>query len=74
MDLSDIKPTIIDNDEMCGTLAKPRAYTFDNPAMVRVLIIHTRDASALDFIDNSNRFYSQWYIKYFAIFHSVLEY
>ena len=35
MDLTDIKPTIIDSEESLNILPKPRSFTFDNPAMVR---------------------------------------
>lgn len=37
MDLTDIKPTIIDSEESLNIIAKPRSFTFDNPAMVRIL-------------------------------------
>ncbi|CAB3996445.1 voltage-dependent N-type calcium channel subunit alpha-1B-like isoform X1 [Paramuricea clavata] len=33
MDLTDIKPTIIDCEESQRILPKPRSYTFDNPAL-----------------------------------------
>ena len=38
MDLTDIKPTIIDSEESLKILPKPRSFTFDNPAMVRRLL------------------------------------
>ena len=38
MDLTDIKPTIIDSEESLNILPKPRSFTFDNPAMVRRLL------------------------------------
>ena len=37
MDITDIKPTLIDCEENQNILPKPRSFTFDNPAMVRVL-------------------------------------
>ena len=40
MDLTDIKPTIIDCEESQNILPKPRSFTFDNPAMVRILTDH----------------------------------
>ena len=38
MDLTDIKPTIIDCEPRENTLPKPRSFTFDNPAMVGIIL------------------------------------
>ena len=57
MDLTDIKPTIIDSEESLNILPKPRSFTFDNPAMVRRLLYEY------------NWFY---YMNLFCIFYAVI--
>jgi hypothetical protein len=53
MDLTDIKPTIIDCEESQRILPKPRSYTFDNPALVRVLQDHSVEMDRISYINSA---------------------